>query len=120
MLPTLLQFIDCIASYEILLQQTRADLTKTKIKASLINDTVIYLREIIIQNVLFDYSYHWQNTDGSLIIRWDNAAHYPEIATYPHHKHAGSETNVQPSYEQKLFEVLTFVKVVLLKEKSNL
>lgn len=32
----------------------------------------------------------------------------------------GSETNVQPSYEQNLFELLTFIKAVLLKEKSIL
>ncbi len=110
MLPILLQFTACIASFEILLQETRSDLTKTKIKVSLMNGSVIFLREIVIQNVLFDYSYHWQNSDGSLFIRWDNAAHYPAITTYPHHKHVGSETNVQASYEQDLFEVLTFIK----------
>lgn len=33
------------------------------------------------------YSFHWQEADGKLIIRWDNAPHHKEISTHPHHKH---------------------------------
>ncbi|GET39137.1 toxin-antitoxin system TumE family protein [Microseira wollei] len=29
------------------------------------------------------YRFHWQSADGQLHKRWDNAAHHPEIATYP-------------------------------------
>ena len=54
MLSTLSSFSDCISSFEILLQETRSDLSKTKIKVDLMNGSVIFLREIIIQNVLFD------------------------------------------------------------------
>jgi hypothetical protein len=111
------QFAECITSFEILVQETRIDLMKIKLKAFLVNGSVIFLREIIIQNVLLDYSYHWQNTNGSLIIRWDNSAHFPHISTHPHHKHVGSETNVQASYEQNLFEVLSFIKGELLNKK---
>ncbi len=99
MVSTLLQFADCIVFFEILLQESRSDLTKTKAKAELPNGSFIFLREVSIQNILFDYSYHWQSADGSLIIRWDNAAHYPSIPTHPHHKHVGTETNVQACYE---------------------
>lgn len=115
MVSTLLLFSDCVSSFEFLLQETRSDLSKTKIKVELAGGSVIFLREIIIQNVLFDYSYHWQKPDNKLIIRWDNAAHYPHIVTYPHHKHVGNETNVQPSYEQNLLQVLHFIKTELFK-----
>ncbi len=118
MLSILSLFTEYIRSFEILLQESRSDLTKTKIKVVLINGTVIFLREIIIQNILFDYAYHWQNVDNTLIIRWDNAAHYPEISTHPHHKHVGIDTNVQPSYEQNLFQVLSFIKSELLSKKK--
>ena len=94
MLSTLLQFADCISSFKILMQETRSDLSKTKISVAFIDGSIIFLREIIIQNVSSDYAYHWQKADGSLIVRWDNAAHYPAISTYPHHKHIGSEINV--------------------------
>ena len=42
------------------------------------------------------YSFHWQGADGQLQKRWDNAAHYPEISTHPHHLHDGTEYNVIP------------------------
>lgn len=99
MLSILYSFSDCISSFTILLQESRSDLSKTKVSVELIDGSVIFLHEIIIQNVLFDYSYHWQKRDNTLIIRWNNAAHYPAITTHPHHKQVGSETAVQPSYE---------------------
>lgn len=37
------------------------------------------------------YSYHWQTEQGSLIKRWDNAPHHPEITTTPHHLHTNKE-----------------------------
>jgi hypothetical protein len=33
------------------------------------------------------YKYHFQNTDNSLIFRYDNAPHHSEIKTFPHHQH---------------------------------
>ena len=42
------------------------------------------------------YSFHWQDTDGQLRGRWDNAAHHPEAPTHPHHVHDSAEANVLP------------------------
>lgn len=39
------------------------------------------------------YRHHWQNHAGQVIKRWDNAPHHPEIDTFPHHLHNGSESN---------------------------
>jgi len=36
-----------------------------------------------------DYSYHYQKGD-TLIFRYDNAPHHPEILTFPHHKHTST------------------------------
>jgi hypothetical protein len=49
------------------------------------------------------YSFHWQKDNGQLIKRWDNAAHHPEIVTYPHHLHDGTE-DVVFAYEPVSFE----------------
>ena len=38
------------------------------------------------------YSYHYQNVDSVFVFRYDNVAHYPEITTYPHHKHVRAHT----------------------------
>jgi hypothetical protein len=33
------------------------------------------------------YRYHLQTPEGTLVIRWDNAAHHPEVSTHPYHSH---------------------------------
>jgi len=35
------------------------------------------------------YTYHYQRADGTLVFRYDNVPHHPEIVTFPHHKHVG-------------------------------
>ena len=40
------------------------------------------------------YHHHWQDGNGVLIKRWDNAPHYPAIDTFPHHLHDGAEDRV--------------------------
>ena len=37
------------------------------------------------------YRQHWQDGNGVLIKRWDNALHYPAIDTFPHYLHDGAE-----------------------------
>jgi hypothetical protein len=110
MFATLALFEDIIAAVEILLQEHRTGLSKTKLKVVLKDGSILFLREIVIENILFDYSYHWQSPNNVLIIRWDNAAHYPNISTFPHHKHVESENNVLLSEEQSLSAVLNFIR----------
>jgi len=43
-----------------------------------------------------NYKFHWQDSQGRLIKRWDNASHHPEVENFPHHLHDGSEENVVP------------------------
>jgi hypothetical protein len=40
------------------------------------------------------YRHHWQDRNGLLIKRWDNAPHYRAIETFPHHLHDGAEDHV--------------------------
>jgi len=35
----------------------------------------------------FKYRYQYMKADGSLIFRYDNVPHHPEISTFPDHKH---------------------------------
>ena len=60
------------------------------------------------------YSYQWMNPDNSLIMRWDNANHHPEITTHPDHKHVGSDVNVLPSEPMTFEKVLTAIATTLL------
>lgn len=61
------------------------------------DDSALHIREFIntqegIQR--FTYAYHYQRSSATLIFRYDDAPHYPELTGFPHHKHDGSETNV--------------------------
>jgi hypothetical protein len=57
-----------------------------KIKAHVIDGTVLYITELNTPNHQ-KYSYHWQKANGELIIRWDNKPHWKNIKTFPHHRH---------------------------------
>ena len=40
------------------------------------------------------YRHHWQDGEGHLLKRWDNAPHHPRVETFPHHLHDGAEEQV--------------------------
>ena len=72
-------------------------------------DEVIILRNE--QIVKLRYAYHYQNESGEVIFRYDNAPHYPNILTYPHHKHVGSV--VEPAQIPDLCEVLSEIEQLI-------
>jgi len=53
------------------------------------------------------YRYHYQNPDGSVIFRYDNAPHHAEISTHPEHKHVKESVlgAVRPDIEWIFVEV---------------
>ena len=57
------------------------------------------------------YAYHYQQADGSLIFRYDNVPHYPELRTFPHHKHVGE--SVIAAQSPDLSEVLREIDGIL-------
>jgi hypothetical protein len=61
------------------------------------------------------YAYHYQNAAGELIFRYDNAPHYPNISTHPHHKHVDSE--VEPAQPPDLSEVLQEIDRLIYGDK---
>ena len=40
------------------------------------------------------YRHHWQDGQGHLLKRWDNAPHHPRVETFPNHLHDGAEEQV--------------------------
>lgn len=59
------------------------------------------------------YSFHWQRADDSLICRWDNAPHHPEISTFPHHVHKSDDVRVLPHKAMDISGVLERIEKVL-------
>lgn len=59
--------------------------------------------------VLQTYRLHWQDKEGRLIRRWDNAPHYPELESFPHHVHT-SEGQAEPFRPINSKEVLQLIE----------
>ena len=57
--------------------------------------------------IVTKYRFHWQDKEGKLIKRWDNAPHHPEIDTFPHHLHEGIDDKVLPYSMISGLEVLS-------------
>lgn len=55
------------------------------------------------------YSYYWLTSANELKIGWDNAPHHARVVSFPHHKHVGKQSNVQPSKETSLEQVMAIV-----------
>ena len=60
--------------------------------------------------VLKRYSYYWLNSANELKIGWDNAPHYTQFESFPHHKHVGKQGDLQASVETCLEEVMGFIQ----------
>ena len=58
---------------------------------------------------LVRYGYYWLTPDNRLNIGWDNAPHHVELASFPHHKHVGEQTDRQPSDETDLADVMQVI-----------
>ena len=64
----------------------------------------LFIKEYVFENKERKYAYHWTDNAGNLICRWDNAKHWPDISTFPHHKHSGN--GVSESTETSVGDVL--------------
>jgi hypothetical protein len=56
------------------------------------------------KNEKIKYRYHYMSQQQELIFRYDNAKHYPKMATFPHHLHLPGQ--VVESTEPSLSDVL--------------
>ena len=54
------------------------------------------------------YRYHFQS--NTLVLRYDNAPHHPEIVTHPHHKHIGPKDRLAPADQPSLSQVLAEIE----------
>lgn len=92
-----------IRDFEIIDFKSGEDFYYLRIKAKISNSTILFIREYI-SKTEYNYSYHWQNKKGDLLVRWDNSPHHG-VKTFPHHKHL-ADGNIAESYEINLEKVL--------------
>ncbi len=58
------------------------------------------------------YSYHVRKGD-KMVQRWDNAPHWPNMRTFPHHLHFGCEKNAIECGEVFVKDVLDEMKKII-------
>ena len=103
------KYQDIIREHEIISWENEPTTFRFQAKLTFKDQSLLFIKEYLFPAGR-KYSYHWQNHTGQLLIRWDNAPHWYEIATFPHHKHIGSEKNVEESTEVYLDDVLEFLR----------
>lgn len=103
---------DFISFYDIIDCIEEETVEFIRLKAELSNGTILYIRESFSLGKS-KYSYHWQQTDGKLIMRWDNAPHHENISTFPYHLHDGDI--IVPSDRVFINEVLAEISKRLQK-----
>ncbi len=56
------------------------------------------------------YRYHFQDQQNNLIFRYDNTPHFPDLKSFPHHKH--TKNKVEDSDEPLIFNVIKEAKLL--------
>ena len=64
--------------------------------------------------VIEKYRYHYQDKNGELIKRWDNAKHHPDLDTFPDHVHVGGKVkgSDRPDIEGLLEDIAHHIREV--------
>jgi hypothetical protein len=81
------EYSDIINNFSVLEFRKYGSAVSLVAKVEFINSSILYIRDYLFLDGRRKYSYHWQDSDGSLISRWDNSPHHREISTFPHHRH---------------------------------
>ena len=81
---------------------------RLKVNMSFTDGSVLFIKEIMIDGQQRKYAYHWQDHQRQLICRWDNAPDWPDVSTFPHHKHL--PTGVEASVEIEAAAIFTAIK----------
>lgn len=57
------------------------------------------------------YRFHYMGSNEQMLFRYDNAPHYPKIASHPHHKHTPDKIiqTIVPSLKDVLNEISAII-----------
>jgi len=63
---------------------------------------------------VIDYRYHFQDGQNNLIFRYDNTPHFPNLSSFPHHKHLADRviSSNQPSIATVIQDAIALLKEV--------
>jgi len=85
------------------------DIQRICLKVTIKDGSLLFIRETTTFE-FEDYSYHWQNKKGNLLARWDNAGHFKNLDTFPHHLHVKNKRKALPAKKPTIKNVLDYIK----------
>ncbi|MEZ4524352.1 MAG: DUF6516 family protein [Desulfobacterales bacterium] len=97
---------------EEILTEIRANL---RIRIRFLSEYLFDANEAVIaDNMQFShlgYRYHFQGSDNRLVFRYDDTPHFPDIDSFPHHKHLPSDVigSEKPSLVSVIRELFDFI-----------
>jgi hypothetical protein len=103
------QYAGLFDSWNIKVFEQENESYQLQINAVLTDGSRLELRDYLFLDNTRKYAYQWMNPDGSLRQRWDNAPHWHDISTTPHHVHLPGETKPQPSTITNLEDLLKYL-----------
>jgi len=95
--------------------EDRGEVWFLRVNVYFIDNSLLHFRELFVgQENPFKktYIYHYQRADGTIVFRYDNARHFPNLSTAPHHKHIG-ETEVVAADAPDLESVLKEIEAII-------
>ncbi|MFM2431802.1 MAG: hypothetical protein RLZZ511_3015 [Cyanobacteriota bacterium] len=90
------------------------DRANLRIRLRTEQDNLLEINEAIVvtenQLTTLDYRYHYQDHQNQLIFRYDSTPHFPNLPTFPHHKHRPQDViaSEKPSIQTVLQEVMSY------------
>ncbi|MEK6765867.1 MAG: DUF6516 family protein [Planctomycetota bacterium] len=115
-----------ISSFKVLRREIGKDDGYIRIKCKLKNNDILEFAEYIQTRKnkihLETYSFHWQDTKGHLIKRWDNVSHHKELDTFPHHIHlltGGAISSTPMTLKSVLREIEKVLPIIHEREQEN-
>lgn len=122
MIETYLRSLLEVVAASPIVRASNVTLDKRTLRAGLIRGDLyfadgsrLHFRELVefqVQVVRRMYSYHYQDADTALVFRYDDTPHHPGLSSFPHHKHASSETHVIPAAPPDLPSVLREIEAI--------
>lgn len=89
------------------------------ISAVLTDNSRLEVRDYLFTGGKRKYAYQWLEPDGTLRQRWDNAPHWLNIATFPHHTHLPGENIPQASIITNLEDLLDGIEKWLAEQNME-
>ncbi len=107
-----------IAAHELTFDQRAMDAGYVRGDIYFVDGSRLHVREYVSTEFGVErltYVYHYQRADDTMIFRYDNTAHFPNLENFPHHKH-DAQDNVRAANAPILRDVLQEIETLIVIE----